>query len=265
MKKRLLLFIIGLGFGSFAFAQERSNAPAADASDRNQKVKQEVIRILDTYRTILGQLGDLNTPQEERQELKESVVENYFKAGKDNLTLIYNTIEPKQKTGRDFENADDFLESLMLWYKEGYTYSLDIENAEFSTIKRQNDFYYVQVNLFQSISGRYMDDAQKSNLKHKLTFYIRFDLGKVVNGGIESSVIKNPFIIKIASVDFKPVLEFAESMADKRTSTELGKRISFPIRWDATTTNSLRVALYREGKFVAKLSESAENELYYWT
>ena len=57
MKKILLLFIISLGFGSFAFAQERSNAPAADASDRNQKVKQEVIRILDTYRTILGQIG----------------------------------------------------------------------------------------------------------------------------------------------------------------------------------------------------------------
>jgi len=266
MKKRLLLFIFGMSLSLLSFAQERSNVPAsADASDRNQKVKQEVIRVLDTYRDILGQLGNLETPQEERQELKESLVENYFKAGDDKFTFIYNTIDPKRTTGREFENANDFLENLMLWYKEGYTYSLDIENAEFSTIKRQGDFYFVQVNLFQGLSGRYLDNTQKSNLRNKLTFYIRFDLGKVVIGGVESTIIKNPFIIKIASIDFKPVLQFAEIMGDKNIPTELGKRIAFPVRWDANTTNALRIALYKEGKFIAKLSETAENELYYWT
>jgi hypothetical protein len=266
MKKIGLSFIFNLILGLLSFAQERSNVPTnVENADRNQKVKQEVLRVLDTYRDILGQLGNLNTPQEERQELKESLVENYFKPSKDKFTFIYNTIDPRRTTGREFENADQFLDNLMLWYKEGYTYSLDIDKAEFSTIKRQDEFYYVQVNLFQSLSGRYLEDTQKSNLNHKLTFYIRFELGKAVNGGITSTTVKNPFIIKIASVDFKPIFQFVESMYDKNTVTSLGKRIAFPVRWDATTMNPLTIALYKDGKFVAKLSESAENDLYYWT
>ncbi len=265
MKKLIVSLLCLWASVSLLFAQERSNAPAnVESADRNQKVKQEVIRVLDTYRDIVRQLGNLNTPQDERQELKESLVENYFKASKDKFTFIYNTIDPKRTTGREFENADQFLDNLMLWYKEGYTYELDIENAEFSTVKRQDDFYFTQVNLTQAISGRYLDDAQKSNLKYKLTFYIRFELGKAVNGGITSTTVKNPFIIKIASVDFKPKVQFGESMGEK-TSMSLGKRIAFPVRWDATTMNPLKIALFKDGKFVARLSDAAENELYYWT
>jgi hypothetical protein len=266
MKKIVFLFTFLLGLGAFSFAQERSNAPAsAEMGDRNQKVRLEVMRVLDTYRDILRQLGDINTPQEERQELKQSLVENYFRPSKDKFTFIYNTIDPRRTTGRDFENADQFLDNLMLWYKEGYTYNLDIEKAEFSTIKRQDQFYYVQVNLFQTILGRYLDDTQKSNLSHKLTFYIRFDLEKAVNGGITSTVVKNPYIIKVAPVDFAPFIQFTESMGDRNTLTELGKRIAFSVRWDATTTNPLKIVLYKDGKFISKLTETAENMLYYWT
>jgi hypothetical protein len=269
MKKLLGLFLFVFFISNSLFCQvvdRNSSTPAnADASDRNQKVKAEALKVLDTYRDILRQIGSLNTPQDERQELKESLVADYFKASKDKFTFIYNTIDPTRSTGKEFENADQFLDNLMLWYKEGYTYDLDIENAEFSTIKRQDDFYFVQVNLTQAISGRYLDNAQKSNLNHKLTFYIRFELGKAVNGGIASTTVKNPFIIKIASVDFKPSLQFAGSMGDKATATALGKKIAFPVRWDATTMNPLKIALYRDGKLVSKLSDGVENELYYWT
>lgn len=225
--------------------------------ETNQKVRDEVRKALEGYNSQMQLISDANAFAEERQEYIQSLMSEYF--ANENV-FIYNDIDPSKSTGNSFQ-VKIYLENLVLWYKDGFNFGLDMKTTQISDVLNDASRPYVKVNVTQNLRGSYSVKNTYTNASTRLTFYISFDIEERLSGGNKIYLLNDTKISKVEEVSFVPNIKLIQP---SNSITSIGKKIESPITWETNTISPLIIDLYRNGELAVNLTREGVANNFSW-
>jgi hypothetical protein len=130
------------------------------------------VKVLEDYQTIINQMGEYVVSDIEKAK---SSSESFLELFVNRQVLIFNDLDPAHKLS-EFYEAETYTNSIILWYPDGITISLDLANARVSDIMTHSEnVYSLDILVKKSINGNYLNQTLNKNIE-ELTFRIAFNL-----------------------------------------------------------------------------------------
>ena len=144
------------------------------ADDFTEKEKSVIytnaIKVLEDYSSILNQIGESVVKDIDQSK---SGAESFLELFVNRQVLVFNDLDPAHKLS-EFYEAETYCNSLILWYPDGITINLDLENARVSEIlKHDATIYSLDILAKKTINGNYRNETVNRNVE-ELTFRIAF-------------------------------------------------------------------------------------------
>ncbi len=166
--------------------------PVSGAVEFSSKEKAVIytnaIKLLGNYQSSINQMGEsVVTDIEKAKSGSESFLELFV----NRQVLVFNDLDPSHKLS-EFYEAETYSNNIVLWYPDGISINLDLENAKVSEIlSHEENVYSIDILVKKSINGNYLNQTLNKNTE-ELTFRIAFNYenkspGKFRIVGIRSS------------------------------------------------------------------------------
>lgn len=146
---------------------------AADFSEKEKAIiYTNAVKVLEGYNTLMNQIGESVVNDIEKAR---SGGESFLELFVNRQVLIFNDLDPAHKLS-EFYEAETYINSLILWYPDGITVSLDLANAKVSDINDHGEnVYSLDILVKKTINGNYNNQTLNRNVE-ELTFRIAFSL-----------------------------------------------------------------------------------------
>lgn len=180
--KRLVVFTLSL------IVSQSITLKAVDFTNKEKSViYTNAIKVLNDYQSGINQMGiDVVNNVEKARNSAESLLELFV----NRQVLIYNDLDPSHKLS-EFYEAETYTNNIILWYPDGITINLDLENAMVSDIVSHDaTVYSIDILTKKSINGNYLNQTLNKNIE-ELTFRIAFSLENKVLGDFRIVGIRN--------------------------------------------------------------------------
>jgi hypothetical protein len=159
----IMLFIIILATG----------LKAVDFSDKEKSIiYTNAMKVLENYQSIINRMGISVVNNIEKAK---SDGESFLELFVNRQVLIFNDLDPSHKLS-EFYEAETYSSNILLWYPDGLTISLDIQNAKVSDIMaHEENIYSIDLLVKKAINGNYLNQTLNKNTE-ELTFRVAFRL-----------------------------------------------------------------------------------------
>lgn len=183
------------------------------------------VKVLEDYNNILNLIGESVVSDVEKTK---GQAENFLNLFVNRQVLIYNDLDPAHKLS-EFYEAETYTNSLILWYPDGLSVTLDIPNARVSEItSHEANVYSLDVLVKKIINGNYRNEVLNKNTE-ELTFRIafsmenkspdRFRIVGIRNASSNYAIDYSQELKEINSVDLNPE-ELAKVQTELKTVIE---------------------------------------------
>ena len=191
----LILFVL-LGITTGLKAQ-------VDFSDKEKSIIYTSARnVLENYQTLINQMGEFIVSDIEKAR---SNAEGFLELFVNRQVLIFNDLDPAHKLS-EFYEAETYTNSIILWYPDGMTINLDLNNARVSDImSHENNIYSLDVLVKKSINGNYLNQTINQNVED-LTFRIAFSA--------ENRALSNFKIVGIRNAASNYVIDYSQALRE---------------------------------------------------
>jgi hypothetical protein len=160
------------------------------------------IKVLENYQTIINQMGEFVVNDIEKAK---SNAESFLELFVNRQVLIFNDLDPAHKLS-EFYEAETYSNSIILWYPDGITIKLDLENAKVSDIMtHEENVYSIDILVNKSINGNYLNQTLNKNAE-ELTFRIAF--------GLENKSLANFKIVGIRNASSNYVIDYTQALKE---------------------------------------------------
>jgi len=149
--------------------------PVSGAVEFSSKEKAVIytnaIKLLGNYQSSINQMGEsVVTDIEKAKSGSESFLELFV----NRQVLVFNDLDPSHKLS-EFYEAETYSNNIVLWYPDGISINLDLENAKVSEIlSHEENVYSIDILVKKSINGNYLNQTLNKNTE-ELTFRIAFN------------------------------------------------------------------------------------------
>ncbi len=132
----------------------------------------DALLVLSNYQSLINQMGEFVVSDiEKARGGAEGLLELFVKR----QVLIFNDLDPAHKLS-EFYEAETYTNSIILWYPDGITISLDLNNARVSEImSHENNIYSIDILTKKTINGNYLNQTLNQNVE-ELLFRIAFSV-----------------------------------------------------------------------------------------
>jgi hypothetical protein len=160
------------------------------------------IQVLQNYQTIVNQMGVyLVNNIEKAKSSSESFLELFV----NRQVLIYNDLDPAHKLS-EFYEAETYSANIILWYHDGLSIQLDLENAKVSEIMmHEENVYSIDILVKKSINGNYLNQTVNKNVE-ELTFRIAF--------GLENKSLSNFKIVGVRNASSNYIVDYSQTLKE---------------------------------------------------
>ncbi len=184
-----------------------SGSMAADFTTKEKAIiYTNAVNVLRDYETIMNQMGEYVVNDIEKAR---SSSESFLELFVNRQVLIYNDLDPARQQTREtseFYEAETYINSVILWYPDGITISLDLPNARVSEIMTHSEnVYSIDILVKKSINGNYLNQTFNKNVE-ELTFRIAFNL--------ENKTLGKFRIVGIRSASSAYTIDFARALKE---------------------------------------------------
>lgn len=195
--KRSGLIILALMLASAVYSQTEEFSEKEKAI-----IYTNTIKILNDYQSIINQMGTLvKTDVDKAKSNAETLLELFV----NRQVLLYNDLDPSHKLS-EFYEAETYASNVILWYPDGLSISLDIENAKVSKImKHEATVFSIDLMVKKTMNGNYLKQTQNNNVE-ELTFRIAF--------GLENKTLTNFRIVGIRNAGSTSVIDFSKALKE---------------------------------------------------
>jgi hypothetical protein len=160
------------------------------------------VKVLGDYQTVINQMG--NYVVNDVGKAKSSA-ESFLELFVNRQVQIYNDLDPAHTLSASYE-AETYSNSLILWYPDGITISLDLVNAKVGEIKtHEENVYSVDIMVKKSINGNYMNKTLNKNVE-ELLFRIAFV--------VENKSYAKFKIVGIRSASSNVAIDFSQALKE---------------------------------------------------
>jgi len=161
------------------------------------------VKVLEDYQILINQMGIYVVSDIEKAR---SSSEGFLELFVNRQVLIYNDLDPTHETLSEFYEAETYTNNIILWYPDGITINLDLENARVSEImSHENNIYSIDVLVKKSINGNYFNLTFNQNVE-ELTFRIAFSA--------ENRTLGNFKIVGIRSAASNYMIDFSQALRE---------------------------------------------------
>lgn len=145
------------------------------------------IKVLGNYQTSINQMGEsVVTDIEKAKSGSESFLELFV----NRQVLVFNDLDPSHKLS-EFYEAETYSNNIVLWYPDGISITLDLQNAKVSDIlSHEENVYSIDILVKKSINGNYLNQTLNKNTE-ELTFRIAFNFENKSPGKFRIVGIRN--------------------------------------------------------------------------
>ncbi len=167
MKKPLLLSLLLTGFFFISFSATENTFTKKQKIIIYDKCFQQIV----AYEELINKLGDEIDDIEKTNANIESVIGMFVNRN----TLVYNDLDPDYLLS-EFYEVETYVSNLSLWYPDGITINLQMENARSGEIINHNQgIYSMDILVNKKIDGNYINRKQNTN-SEDLLFRVVFFL-----------------------------------------------------------------------------------------
>jgi len=140
-------------------------------SDKDKSIiYTNAVKVLEDYQRLINQIG-INVVSD--IERAQSSSEGFLELFVNRQVIIYNDLDPTDEFS-DFYEAESYSHNILLWYPDGITVNLDLDNARVSDImSHENNIYSIDILVTKTTNGNYFNRLY-NNSKEELTFRIAF-------------------------------------------------------------------------------------------
>jgi hypothetical protein len=136
-------------------------------------IHDKAITLIKDYQNAINKIGseilDINRTKSNIESLIDLCVNR--------KTLVYNDLDPAHQLS-EFYEIETYASNLSLWYPDGQTIEMDIDNSKVSNIMDHGEgIYSIDVAVAKKIKGNYINKVQNTNVE-QLLFRIAFILEK---------------------------------------------------------------------------------------
>lgn len=134
------------------------------------KIHTEAIEVVREYENLINKLGKTSNSEEDlRADLKESII-NLFLTRR---ILVHNDLDPEKKTSKLLE-IETYATDLILWYPDGISVTLDLNNSRVGAIKQlPQNLYSMDIIVTKQTTGNYMNRSDNMDVT-SLSFRVAF-------------------------------------------------------------------------------------------
>lgn len=184
---------------------------AVDFSEKEKSIiYTNAVKLLEDYNTILNQIGESVVNDIDKTK---SGQESFLELFVNRQVLIFNDLDPAHKLS-EFYEAETYSSSLILWYPDGISVNLDLQNARVSDIiSHEENVFSLDILVKKTINGNYLNQTMNRNVE-ELTFRIAFSMDnkspskfKIVgirNAASKSVINYSQALKEVNSEDFSP-------------------------------------------------------------
>jgi len=160
------------------------------------------VQVLENYEALINQMGEFVVSDIEKAR---SGAEGFLELFVNRQVLIFNDLDPAHKLS-EFYEAETYTNSIILWYPDGITVSLDLNNARVSDImSHENNIYSIDILTKKTINGNYLNQTVNQNVED-LTFRVAF--------GMENKSPGNFKIVGIRNAASSVVINYAQALRE---------------------------------------------------
>jgi hypothetical protein len=160
------------------------------------------VKVLNDYQTISNQIGVFVINDVEKAKNSS---ERFLELFVNRQVMIYNDLDPSHKLS-EFYEAETYSSNIILWYPDGLTIQLDLENARVSEImSHENNVFSVDILVKKTMSGNYLNQTLNNNVE-ELTFRIAF--------GLENKSLVNFKIVGIRNASSNVMIDYSKALKE---------------------------------------------------
>jgi len=194
MKRTLLLFLTICLTGNSLL-----NAIEFSVKDKSI-IYTNAIKVLDSYQTIINQIGEYVVNDIDKAK---SDAEGFLELFVNRQVMLYNDLDPSHKLSQFYE-AETYTSNIILWYPDGLSVKLDLQNAKVSDIMDHGDnVYSIDILVKKTIDGNYLNQTLNKNVE-ELTFRVAF--------GLENKTLTNFRIVGIRNAASNVVVDYSQAL-----------------------------------------------------
>lgn len=245
--KRLsvIIFLIITGPGPIL------NAQVAFSDKEKSVIYSNAVQVLSNYQSLINQMGEFVVSDIEKAR---SGAEGFLELFVNRQVLIYNDLDPANKQTRklsEFYEAETYSSSLILWYPDGITVNLDLNNARVSDImSHENNIFSLDILAKKSINGNYLNQTINQNVE-ELLFRIAFSM--------ENKTAVNFKIVGIRDAASGTAVDYSQALREVNAEDISEEDMAF-------IQGSIKTAIRDYTNFLALLGdpqEAAEEKNFY--
>ena len=211
-------------------------------SDKDKSViYTNAVKILEDYQRLINQIG-INVVSD--IERARSSSEGFLELFANRQVLIYNDLDPAHELS-EFYEAETYANNIILWYHDGITINLDLDNARVSEIMlHENNIFSVDVLVKKTINGNYLNLSLNQN-EEELTFRIAFSS--------QNRAFSNFRIVGIRSAASDYMIDYTQALREV-DAEDINEEDLTKIQ------NSIRTILQDYSNFLALIGDPQEME-----
>ncbi len=176
---------------------------AAEFSDKEKAViYTNAVKVLENYQTVINQMGEYVVNDIEKAK---SSSEGFLELFVNRQVLLFNDLDPSHKLS-EFYEAETYASNVILWYPDGVSITLDLDNARVSNIMDHGESVYsLDIMVKKSMNGNYLNQTMNKNTE-ELTFRIAF--------GVDSKSPSNFRIVGIRNAASNVVVDYSKALQE---------------------------------------------------
>ena len=134
---------------------------AIDFSDKEKSViYTNAIKVLQEYQDIINQIG---TEAVADIDKAKGSSERFLELFVNRQVLLFNDLDPSHKLS-EFYEAETYISNIILWYPDGISIDLDLDNAYVGEIMQHEETVYsIDLLVTKSINGNYLNETMNTN------------------------------------------------------------------------------------------------------
>jgi hypothetical protein len=158
--------------------------------------------VLQKYQTLINQMGEFVVSDIEKAKSSgEGLLELFV----NRQVLIYNDLDPTHKFS-EFYEAASYSNNIILFYPDGITINLDLNNARVSDIMtHENNIFSIDVLVKKSTNGNFSNQTINQNVED-LTFRIAFSM--------ENKALTNFKIVGVRNAASNYVIDYTQALKE---------------------------------------------------
>ena len=172
-------------------------------SDKDKSIiYTNAVKVLEDYQKLINQIGVYVVSDIENAQ---SSSEGFLELFVNRQVLIYNDLDPAHELS-EFYEAETYANNIILWYPDGITVSLDLENARVSEImSHDNNIYSIDILVRKTVNGNYLNLTLNQNTE-ELTFRIAFSA--------QNRTFSNFNIVGIRSAASNYMIDYSQALRE---------------------------------------------------